>query len=79
MIHDLAIQYAINNDQYTKTLQEAVDVMRKVNLKPENNNDKRYTQNRIKMDVARKINGMNCFAQKYKHEKMILRWLRNAC
>ena len=33
LIHDLSIHYAIKNDQYPKTLQEAVDVMHKVNLK----------------------------------------------
>ena len=30
LIHDLFIKYVINKDQYPKTLQEAVDVMRKV-------------------------------------------------
>ena len=33
LIHDLSIQYAINNDQYPKTLQEAVYVMREVKFK----------------------------------------------
>ena len=28
LIHDFSIQYAIRNDGYKKTLQEAVDVMR---------------------------------------------------
>ena len=35
LIHDFSIQYAINNNQYTKILQEAVYVMRKVKFKPE--------------------------------------------
>ena len=30
LVHDFSVQYAIKNDQYPKTLQEAVDVMRKV-------------------------------------------------
>ena len=33
LIHNLSIQYAIKNDQYPKTLKEAVDVMRKVKFK----------------------------------------------
>ena len=27
LIHDFSIQHTINNDQYSKTLQEALDVM----------------------------------------------------
>ena len=34
LIHDLSIKYTIKNDQYSKTPQEAVDVMRKVKFKP---------------------------------------------
>ena len=30
-------------------------VMRKVKIKPENNNDKRNSQNKIKLEVANKI------------------------
>ena len=33
LIHDLSIQYTINNNKYPKTLQEAVDVMCKVKFK----------------------------------------------
>ena len=48
LIHDLSIQYAINNDQCPKTIQEAVDVMCKVKLKLERNNDKSNTQKQNK-------------------------------
>ena len=48
LIHDLSIQYAIKNDQYPKTLLEAVDVMLKVKFKAENNNDKSNTQKQNK-------------------------------
>ena len=40
LIHDLSIKYAIKKNQNQKTLQEAVDVMRKVKSKAEKNNDK---------------------------------------
>ena len=43
-IYDFFIQYAIKNNQYPKTIQEAVDVMCKVKFKPESNNDKSNTQ-----------------------------------
>ena len=36
-----SIQYVFKNDQYPKTLQEWVDVMRKVKFKAENIYDKR--------------------------------------
>ena len=39
-MYDLSIQYVIKNDQYPKTLKEAVGVMRKVKFKSEKNNDK---------------------------------------
>ena len=48
LVHDFSIQYAFNNDQYPKTIQEEVDVMRKVKLKPERNNDKSNIKIRIK-------------------------------
>ena len=41
--HDLSIQYAIKKNQYPKTLQEAVYIMRKVRFKEENNNDQSNT------------------------------------
>ena len=44
LIHDLSIQYVVKNDKYPKTMQEAVDVMRKVIFKAENSNDKINTQ-----------------------------------
>ena len=44
LIHALSIQYAIKNGQYPKTLQEAVDVLRKVKFKAEKNNDKSSIQ-----------------------------------
>ena len=47
-IHNLSIKYMIKNDQYQKTLQESVYVMRKVKLKPENNNGKSNTQEQNK-------------------------------
>ena len=51
-IHDLSIQYVIKNNQYPKTLQEAVDVRRKIELKAENNNDKSNTQKQNKNGVG---------------------------
>ena len=51
-IHDLSIQYVIKNNQYPKTLQKAVDVMRKIELKAENNNDKSNTQKQNKNGVG---------------------------
>ena len=44
LIHAFSIQYAIKNSKYPKTIQEAVDVMRKVKFKAEKNNDKSSTQ-----------------------------------
>ena len=44
LIHNFSIKYVINNYQYPKTLQDAVDVMRKVKFKAGNKNDKRNTQ-----------------------------------
>ena len=44
LIHDFSVQYEIKNDQYPKTLQESLDVMRKLKFKSENKNDKRNTQ-----------------------------------
>ena len=43
LIHYLSIKYAIKNNKYPKTLQEAMDGMRKVKFKSENNNDKSST------------------------------------
>ena len=48
LIHDLSIQYVIKNDQYLKTLQKTVDVMRRVKFKSENNNDESNTQKQNK-------------------------------
>ena len=50
LIHDFSIQYAIKNGQYPKTLQEAVDVMRKVKFKAEKNNDKSSIQKQLSSD-----------------------------
>ena len=47
-IHDLSIKYAIKNNKYPKTLQEAVDFMQKERFKSENNNDKFNTQKQNK-------------------------------
>ena len=44
LIHDFSIQYVIKNNQYPKTLQEAVDVMHNMKFKSENNNNKSNTQ-----------------------------------
>ena len=44
LIHDLSIQYAFKNDQYTKTLQEGVDNRCPARFKVEKNNDKSTTQ-----------------------------------
>ena len=44
LIYYFSIQYTIKNDQYPKTLQEAVDVMRKVKFRPEKNNNKSNTK-----------------------------------
>ena len=46
----------IKNYQYPKTLQEEVDVIRKVKFKAEKNNEKVTHKNRIKMEVVSKIN-----------------------
>ena len=58
MIHDFSIQYAIKNYQYMKTPQEAVNVMRKLKLKSENNNDKVTQKIIIKMEEVSMINQM---------------------
>ena len=55
-MHDFSIQYVIKKNQYPKTLQEEVDIMRKVRFKAENNKDKSSTQNGIKMEVVKEIN-----------------------
>ena len=66
----LSIQYAIKNSQYPKTLQEEVDVIRKLKFKAEKNNDKSNTQKQNKNGVGgqEKLNETN-FAQTQKHEK----------
>ena len=43
-MRDFSIQYANKNNKYPKTLQEAVNAMRKVKLKTENDNDKSSTK-----------------------------------
>ena len=48
----------IKNDPYPKTLQEEVDVMRKVKFIAENDNEKVTHKNRIKMEVVNEINLM---------------------
>ena len=48
LIHDLSIQYAIEKNQYLKTMQESVDVMRKVKFKEEKNDDKSNTKKQNK-------------------------------
>ena len=52
LMHDLYIQYAIEKDLYPETLKEAVDVMRNVKFKSENNIDKVTQKSRIKMEVV---------------------------
>ena len=47
-MHDLSIEYVTNNNQYPKTLEEAVYFMRKVKFKANNNNDKSNTQRKNK-------------------------------
>ena len=54
-MHYFSIQYAILNDQYPKTLQKAVDVIRKVKFKSKNNNKKVIHKNMIKMEVVKEI------------------------
>ena len=44
LIHYFSIKYAIKNDKYHKTLQEAVYVRRKVRSKVEKNNNKSSPQ-----------------------------------
>ena len=48
LMHDFSIQYTIKNNQYTKPLQESVDVMRRKKFKPENKDDKVTHKNRKK-------------------------------
>ena len=48
LIHDSSIQYAINNNQYPKTLQEAINVMHKVKFKTEKNSYKSNKQKQNK-------------------------------
>ena len=48
LINDFDIQYAIKNDKYPKTLQEAVDIRHKVKYKLQNNNDKSNKQKQNK-------------------------------
>ena len=69
LIHDFSIQYAIKNYQYPKTLQKAVDVIRKVKFKSEKNNDKMNTQKQYKMEVVSKINQMKRFLHKHRNIK----------
>ena len=62
----------IKNNKYPKTLQKAVDVMRKVKFKAENNNDKNNTQNLIKMEVVKKINQMRRVFHQHIHIKIAI-------
>ena len=56
LIHDLSIQYMIENNQYLKTSRKEVDAKRKVKFKSENKNKKSNTQKQNKMEVVSKIN-----------------------
>ena len=67
LIHDLSVQYTIKNNQYPKTLQEAVDAMGRVKCKSENNNDKSNTHK--KMEVVSKINQMKQVLHKHRNLK----------
>ena len=73
LAHDLSIQYAINIDQYPKTLHEAVDVLRKVKFKIENNNDKsnKHKNNNNGCGERDKSNETS-FAKTHNHEKVLL-------
>ena len=51
LILDFSIQYAIKNNQYTKTLQEAVDVRHKVRFNAEKN-EKSNTQKHIRNGIG---------------------------
>ena len=69
-IHDLSIQYAINNYQCPKTLQEPVDILRKVRLKTEKNNDKSNTKKQNKNGGGKRDKSNEAsFTQTQKHEK----------
>ena len=70
LIHNFSIKYTIKNDEYPKTLQGAVDLMRKVKFKPEKNNDKSNTQKQNKNggDEQYKSNETS-FEQTQKHQK----------
>ena len=79
LIHNFSIQYLIKNNQYTKTLQEAVYVMLKLKFKSENNNDESNAQNRIKMKLAREINKTRKGLNKHINmKKGLLMWFSNA-
>ena len=56
LIHDLYIQYMIENNQYLKASRKEVDAKRKVKFKSENKNKKSNTQKQNKMEVVSKIN-----------------------
>ena len=70
LIHDFSIRYAFKNNQYPKTLQEAVGIMRQVKFKSENNNDKINTQKNNKNGGGERDKSIEMsFAQTQKHEK----------
>ena len=69
-MHDFSIQYVIKKNQYPKTLQEEVDVIRKVKFKAEKNNYKSNTQKRNKNGGGEQdISNETSFSQTQKHEK----------
>ena len=57
----------IDNNQYTKTLQEAVDIKRKVIFKSEKNNYKSNTQKENKIEVVSEINQMVRILKKHRN------------
>ena len=68
-MHDLSITYVINNDEYPKALQEAVDIMHKVKFKSEHNNEKSNTQKQNKMEVVSKVNRVKRVFHKHRNMK----------
>ena len=60
----------IKNDPYPKTLQEEVDVMRKVKFIAENDNEKSNTQKQNKNGGSeRDKSNETSFSQMHKHDK----------
>ena len=69
-MHDFSIQHTLNNAQYPKTLQEALDVVRKVKFKTEINNDKINTQKQNKNGGGERDKlDETIFAKTHNHEK----------